>query len=105
ARSCLPSLLKSPIATEHAFMSVGTSGALVKLAVVQLGEGVNTVRLKVLVVTAPTLSNDFTVIRYEPAGCASVTLTTPVAGFPPKVPLKFVEVETFIFTAPTGATA
>ena len=42
--------------------------------------GVVTVRVNVLVALAPPLSKALTVTVYIPAGCGSVTRTTPVAG-------------------------
>ena len=44
-----------------------------------------------------------TVTVYVPAGCASVTRTTPVAGSPSSRPLKLVEVKTFMLVVFVGA--
>ena len=51
----------------------------------------------------PTLSKPLIVTRYDPAGFASVTRTTPVAGLATKEPLKLVVAETLIRVAPVGA--
>ena len=40
--------------------------------------------------------------RIGPAGCASVTRTTPVVGSPASVPLKSVEVETLMLVVLVG---
>jgi hypothetical protein len=44
-----------------------------------------------------------TVTVYVPAGCASVTRTTPVVGYPSSLPLKLVEVETVMRVVLVGA--
>jgi len=64
--------------------------------------GVVTVSVNVLVAVAPPLLNAVTVTVYVPAGCASVTRTTPVAGSASSVPSKLVEVETSILVVWVG---
>jgi hypothetical protein len=58
--------------------------------------------VKVFVVLTVPLKA-LTVTVYVPAGCASVTLTTPVKGSAANVPLKFVEVWTLMEVALVGA--
>ena len=65
--------------------------------------GVVTVSVNVLVAVAPPLLKAVTVTVYVPAGCASVTRTTPVVGSPSSVPLKLVEVETLMLVVLVGA--
>ena len=65
--------------------------------------GVVTVSVNVLVAVAPPLSKAVTVTVYVPAGCASVTRTTPVVGSPSSLPLKSVEVETLMLVVLVGA--
>src|SRR5947207_14673097 len=64
--------------------------------------GVLTLSMDVLVTRAPPLSNALTVTRYVPAGCASVTRTIPVAGYPSSLPLNAVEVETLMLVVFVG---
>ena len=66
--------------------------------------GVVTVNMNVLVAVEPLPLKARTVIAYVPAGCASVTRTTPVAGSPSSLPLKLVEVETLMLVVLVGAT-
>src|SRR5262249_45304044 len=100
ARSCLPSLLKSPTATKKG-IPAGDKSTVVKLTGVHV-TGVVTVKVKVLLTLAPPTPKAFTVTKYAPAGCASVTCTSPVAGSPSRVPLKLVEVETVILVVLVG---
>src|ERR1051325_5103233 len=78
ATSCLPSPLKSPTATEKGLVVELKFAAAAKLTGVHV-TGVVTVKVKVLVALAPP-PKALTVMVYVPAGCASVTRTTPVAG-------------------------
>ena len=64
--------------------------------------GVVTVSVNMLLALAPPLPKAVTVIAYVPAGCASVTRTTPVAGLPSNVPSKLVEVETLMLVVLAG---
>ena len=95
ARSWLPSPLKSPTAAELGPKPAPKLLAAAKLTGMHVA-GVVTVSVNVLVVVAPPLSKAVTVTVYAPAGCASVTRTTPVAGSPSSLPLKLVEVETLM---------
>jgi hypothetical protein len=101
ARSCLPSPLKSPTPTERGPEPALKFAAAAKLTGVHV-TGVVTVRVNVFVL-APPLSKALTVTVYIPAGCASVTRTTPVVGFPSSVPLKLVDVETLMLVVLVGA--
>ena len=65
--------------------------------------GVVTVSVKVFVAVGPAPLNALTVTVYVPAGCASVTRTTPLTGSPSSLPLKLVEVETVILVVLAGA--
>ena len=64
--------------------------------------GVVTVNVNLLVAVKPPPLKALTVTVYVPAGCASVTRTTPVAGSPSSLPLKLVEVETLMLVALVG---
>ena len=97
----MPSPLKSPTATDLGSPSAPKLVAVAKLTGLHVA-GVVTVSVNVLVVVAPPLSNAVTVTVYVPAGCASVTRTTPVAGSPSSVPLKLVEVETLMLVVLIG---
>ena len=102
ARSCLPSPLKSPAATERGALPEPKFAAAAKLTGAHV-TGVVTISVNVLVVLAPPLSKALTVTVYIPAGCASVTRTAPVVGFPSSVPLNSVEVETLMLVVLVGA--
>src|ERR1700730_18266531 len=102
ARSWLLSRLKSPTATEKGEVPAAKCAAGAKLTGVQV-VGVVTVSVNVLVAVAPPLSKAVTVTVYVPAGCASVTRTTPVAGSPSSFPLKSVEAETLMLVVFAGA--
>src|SRR5947209_7235560 len=102
ARSCLPSPLKSPTATELVKVPAPKFAAEAKLIGLHVA-GVVTVNVNVAVLDAPAPSKAINVTVYTPAGCASVTRTTPVVGSPSSLPLKFVEVETVRLVAPVGA--
>src|SRR5437588_8550090 len=94
AKSCLPSPLKSPTANERGAVPAPKLVAAAKLTGLHVTAGVVTVNMKVFVVVNPRLSNAVTVTVYTPAGCASVTRTTPVVGLPANLPLNLVEVAT-----------
>ena len=64
--------------------------------------GVVTVSVNVLVAGGPPSLKAVTVTVYVPAGCASVTRTTPVTGSPSGVPSKLVEVETLMLVVLVG---
>jgi hypothetical protein len=101
ARSCLPSPLKSPTATERGLVPAPKFVAVEKLTELHVA-GVVTVKVNILLVVPPA-PNALTVTMYVPAGCASVTRTVPVVGFAASVPLKLVEVETLMLVVPVGA--
>ena len=90
AKSWLPSPLKSPTATAAGLAPTATSAGLGELKPEVPPQAVPfaTVSVKVLAVPGVTPLNGLTDTVYAPAGCASVTLTTPVAGFAVNVPLK-----------------
>src|ERR1041384_4902343 len=98
ARPCL----KSPTAVEKGRTPTPKLAAAAKLTGLHVA-GVVTVKVKVFVVVNPLLPNALTLTVYTPAGCASVTRTTPVAASPSSLPLKLVEVETFILVVLVGA--
>ena len=102
ARSCFSSPLKSPTATEVGARPATKVAGGVKLTGLHVA-GVVTASVKVLVAVAAPLLKAVTETVYVPAGCASVTRTTPVAGSPSSLPLKLVEVETVILVVLVGA--
>ena len=65
--------------------------------------GVVTVSVNVFVAVAPAPLKAVTVTAYDPAGWASVTRTTPVAGSISSWPLKLDDVETLILVVLAGA--
>ena len=85
ARSCLPSPLKSPTTTETGPLPAPKLPAAAKLTGSHVA-GVVIVRVNALVTVAPLPLKAVTVTVYVPAGCASVTRTTPVVGSPASVP-------------------
>ena len=98
----MPSPLKSPTATERGLVPAPKFAATAKLTGMHVA-GVVTVNVNVLVAVEPAPLKALTVTVYVPAGCASVTCTTPVVGSPASVPLKFVEVETLMLVVFDGA--
>src|SRR5204862_2736865 len=94
--------LKSPTATEPGLVPTPKFVAAAKLTGMHV-TGVVTVSAKVLVAVGPPPLKAVTVTVYVPAGCASVTRTTPVAGSPSSVPSKLVEVETLMLVVLVGA--
>src|SRR5215831_1803 len=84
ARSWLPSLLKSPTATELGLVPTATL-VVAKLIGLQIATVV-TVRVNVLVAVRPVELNAVTVMEYAPAGCALVIRARPSVGSPVSVP-------------------
>ena len=103
AKSCLPSPLKSPTATAAGLAPTETSGGAgeVNPDVPPHTVPLLTVSTNVFVSGKPK-PKALTVTVYVPAGCASVTRTTPVAGFAANVPLKLVFVEASMLVAFDG---
>src|SRR5436309_13837682 len=102
ARSCLPSPLKSPTATEIGFKPAPKFVAGAKLTGLHVA-GVVTVSVNVLVAVWPLPLKALIVTVYAPAGCASVTRNMPVVGSPANVAIKSVEVETLMLVVFVGA--
>src|SRR6267142_6930697 len=102
--SCLPSPLKSPTTAVAALKLPAQKFTAAKLRGLHVA-GVVTVRVNILVAiaTGPPPLKALTVTVYVPAGCASVTRTTPVVGYPSSLPLKLVEVETLMLVVLVGA--
>src|SRR5438445_8200582 len=96
----MPSRLKSPTASDPEILPAPKLVAAAYVTGLHVA-GVVTVSVNVFVVGTP--SKALTVTVYAPAGCASVTRTTPVAELPSNLPLKLVEVETLMLVVFVGA--